>query len=123
MKTKNKGWLMKGVITTLLFGMALTPAMHRQEVVKVDALTNIPVVVGEHIGWEIGPTGYVMQEDPADSDIYVKSFTDKPSTTVQIVKQGTWERFKAQQFDKANSNHGNIVFAEGDPDDPNRLSL
>ncbi len=115
MKTKNKGWLMKGVITTLLFGMALTPAMHRQEVVKVDALTNIPVVVGEYIGWENGADGFVMQEDPADSDIYVKSFTDKPSTTVQIVKQGTWERFKAQQFDKANSNHGNIVFAEGDP--------
>ncbi len=121
MKTKNKRWLLKGVITALLVGAAVAPTMNRKAVMKADALTNTPVVVGEYIGWKIGADGFVMEEEaPAGSDIYVQSFASKPSTCVQIVKQGTWDRFKAQKFDKANSNHGNIVFAEGDPNEANQ---
>lgn len=120
MKTKNKKWLVKGVITALLVGAAVAPTMNRKAATKVDALTNVPVVVGEDskIGWKTsGGEAHYMVETPADSDTYVKSFTGGlGSTCVQIVKEGTWNRFKAQTFDKAGSNHGNIVFAEGNPD-------
>ena len=106
MKTKiKKRWLLNGIITTLLFGIVMIPIVKDEIAVKTDAASNIPVLVGEPIGWNEhggGNDEYTLIETSPGSNIYTKTFTSLKSGRYQLVKKGTWNRFTIE-YDGNNS--------------------
>ncbi|MGI6735121.1 MAG: starch-binding protein [Bacilli bacterium] len=118
MKTKiKKRWLLNGIITTLLFGIVMIPIVKDEIAVKTDAASNIPVLVGEPIGWNEhggGNDEYILIETSPGSNIYTKTFTSLESGRYQLVKKGTWNRFPAIEYDGNNSKPGKLIFPTDD---------
>ncbi|HOE53811.1 MAG TPA: hypothetical protein PK460_01510 [Bacilli bacterium] len=49
---KNRKWLARSAVISLLISAIITPAFFRKDAVKTKAATTIPVLVGDSIGWE-----------------------------------------------------------------------
>jgi len=109
MKNENKRWLLKGVTTVLLFGVAIMLNTHRKELVKVEAATNL-VLMSESRGWNNTDPERKFIESPADSDIYTITVAATEVDQYKITREGTENRIPAAAYDFYNSNASYLVY-------------
>jgi|BioPla2DNA2_1021312.scaffolds.fasta_scaffold02796_7 hypothetical protein len=123
MKTKNKRWLLKGVITALLVGAAVAPTISRERL-KVNAAADDPQLVGpsEDIGWATPNAANQLTETGFETDIFEKTLTPADGTAqFQLLKNaGIWARVPASDYDRENSNLGYLIVTEPNLADENQ---
>ena len=119
---KNRKWLARSAVISLLISAIITPAFFHKDAVKTKAATTIPVLVGDSIGWEPSASKK-FTEYPGGSDIYVYTFTQPHAGYYKIYDYNTGAPMEDLQFDTTPSLSRDYIYRYENSTDPNFITI